>query len=181
MEELAFSGALSLLKNFKLEATYEGEYLNFDMDWAIGESGAVSFDLNQDEPIEIIVDDLFPDNPTYDLGGGVIISQDFHFDIKWNWIRGEETGERGYFKINEDTNEPNFDWIGITFKYTPSGYDEPQYGVEVGGYDVGIIVWMEWYWVNYFPWLKIWWYTHISGDFYLHLLWQGDWYYNVDE
>jgi len=181
IEELAFSGALSLLENFVLEATYQGEYLNFDMDWKMGQEGKVSFDFSQDEPIEIIVDDLFQDDPTWDVGGGVIIDQDFHLDLKWKWIRGEPTGSHGYFKINEDTNTPNFDWIGFNIEYTPDGYDEPQYGIEVGGYNVGVIVFMEWYkdpdyWKPF-----IWWYVVILGNFYLHLLWEGDWYYNVDE
>jgi hypothetical protein len=181
IEDLAFSGALSLLENFVLEASYQGEYLNFDMDWKMGQEGQVSFDFSQDEPIEIVVDDLFQDDPTWDVGGGVIIDQDFHFDIKWKWIRGSPSGEHGYFKINEDTNNPNFDWIGFNIEYTPDGEDDPQYGIEVGGYNVGVIVFMEWYkdpdyWKPF-----IWWYIYITGNFYMHLLWEGEWYYNVDE
>jgi hypothetical protein len=181
IEELGFSGSINLLENFVLEATYEGEYLNFDMNWKMGQEGEVSFDFFQDEPIELVIDDLFQDNPTWDVGGGIIIDEDFHFDIKWKWIRGQEDEDHGYFKINEDTNSPNFDWIGFHIEYTPDGYDESQYGIEVGGNNIGVIVFMEWY-KDPNHWLpRIWWYIFIQGNFYLHLLWEGDWYYNVDE
>ena len=181
IEDLGFSGGISLLEDFVLEATYEGNYMNFDMDWAVGDEGEISLDFNQEDPIEINLDDLFPDDTTFDIGGGVTISEDFHFDIKWNWVRGDETGEHGYFKINEDTNQPNFDWIGISFTYTPIGYDEPQFGIQVGGYNIAVIVFMEW-WKHPSQWLpNIWWYVYITGNFYLHLLWEGEWYYDVDE
>jgi hypothetical protein len=179
IEELAFNGEISLLENFVIEATYQNKYLNFDMNWAVGESGEIAFNFTQDEPIEIILDDLFPSNPTYDLGGGVIINEDFHFDIKWKWKQGESQEDPGYFKINEDTNDPNFGWIGIFFTYTPSGYTEPQYGVEIGGNNVGLIVFFKW-WKDPNKWLPIvWWYVYIMGDFYVDLLWKGDWYENI--
>lgn len=181
IEELGFSGSINLLEDFVLEATYEGEYLNFDMNWNMGEEGEVSFDFSQDEPIELVIDDLFQDNPTWNVGGGIIIDEDFHFDIKWKWIRGQQNGDRGYFKINEDTNSPNFDWIGFHIEYTPDGFDNPQYGIEVGGYNIGVIVFMEWY-KDPNHWLpNIWWYLFVQGNFYLHLMWEGDWYYNVDD
>ena len=179
IEELAFGGELRLLDNIHIEATYQGNYLFFDTDWHIGESGEFTFEFTQDEPIELIIDDLLTNNTTWDIGVGVIISQDFHFDVKWNWVQGEEYGERGEFKINEDTNDPNFDWIFLNITYTPDGEDDPQYGVKVGGTNIGVIVYLEW-WKGesmYIP--QVWWYAYIQGDFYLDLLWNGNWHENV--
>ena len=79
----SFGGELSILEDFEIVASYQGKYLNFETDWQVGDQGEFSVDLNQDQPIELVVDDLFPDNPTWSFGGGVIISQDFRFDVKW--------------------------------------------------------------------------------------------------
>ncbi|MCK4902386.1 MAG: hypothetical protein KAS76_03430, partial [Thermoplasmatales archaeon] len=109
-----------------------------------------------------------------------IISDDFHFDVKWDWKQGE-WGDRGEFKINEDTNDPNFDWAGFKITYDPSGSNNPQYGIEVSGTNIGLIVYMEW-WKHPDQWLpEVWWYIYIQGSFNIHLLWKGDWYYNVED
>jgi hypothetical protein len=85
----------------------------------------------------------------------------------------------GYFKINEDTNDPNFNWIGIYFTYDPSGQNNPTYGVEIGGTNVGLIVYFKW-WKHPSQWLpEVWWYVYIMGNFYVDLLWEGDWYQNI--
>jgi len=178
IEDLAVSGVLDSLEDFVIEATLQGKNLNFYGNWKIGKEGVLSIDFTQDEPVELVVEDFLPDNPTWDFGGGVIISEDFHFDIKWHWIRGSDN-EKGYFKVNEDSNEPNFDYIGFHIEYDPDGTNNPQYGIDIGGTNVGVVVWMEWMWVNALP--DIWWYVSISGNFHVHLLWEGEWYYNVDE
>jgi len=179
VEELSFGGELSILEDFEIVASYQGKYLNFETDWQVGEQGEFSIDLNQDQPIELVVDDLFPDNPTWNFGGGVIISQDFHFDVKWKLKQGENYNDPGYLLINEDTNDPNFDWIGMTLTYDPNGSNDPQYGIEVGGTDISLIVYLKW-WKHPDQWIpQVWWYMYISGNFYLDILWKGDWYYNV--
>ena len=179
VEQLSFGGELSLLDDFHIAATYQGKYLSFDTDWHIGESGEFSFDFTQDEPIEIIVDDLLKNNTQWDVGVGIRISQDFHFDIKWNWIQGEELGERGEFKINEDTNDPNIETIFLNITYTPDGEDEPKYGVEVGANNLVLIVYLEWWKGESMIFPQVWWYAEISGDFYLDLLWNGYWHEDV--
>jgi hypothetical protein len=178
IEELTVKGTVSFFEDFTISATYQGEYLQFGGDWTIGKEGVFSLDFNQDEPIELILEDLFQNNSQFTLGGGVIISDDFHFDIKWNW--GEGTfADPGYFKINEDTNDPNFDWIGIYFTYTPDGYSTPQYGVEIGGNNIGLIVWVNWYKKQGQILPEVEWYVAIMGDFYADLLWNGEWYNNI--
>jgi hypothetical protein len=178
IEELAITGDLSLLEDFIISATYQGQYLEFEGDWQVGKEGIFSLDFNQDEPIELILDDLFPNDPKFTLGGGVIISEDFHFDMKWNWEEGQSINDPGWFKINEDTNDPNFDWIGIYFTYTPDGYTDPQFGIEIGGNDIGLIVWVKWY-DDGFGLPEVWWYVYIMGNFYADLLWNGVWYQNI--
>ena len=178
IEELTVKGTVSLFEDFTISATYQGKYLQFEGDWTVGKEGVFSLDFNQDEPIELILEDLFQNNSQITLGGGVIISDDFHFDIKWNWEEGTFT-DPGYFKINEDTNDPNFDWIGIYFTYTPDGYSTPQYGVEIGGNDIGLIVWVNWYKKQGQVLPEVEWYVAIMGDFYADLLWSGDWYENI--
>lgn len=178
IEELTVKGSVSFFEDFTISATYQGKYLQFDGDWTVGKEGQFSVDFNQNKPIELILDDLFQNNSQFTLGGGVIISDDFHFDIKWNWQEGT-LAEPGYFKINEDTNDPNFDWIGIYFTYTPDGYTNPQYGIEIGGNDIGLIVWVNWYKKQGQILPEIEWYVVIMGDFYADLLWNGDWHENI--
>jgi hypothetical protein len=179
VEDLAFAGEISLLKNLYIEATYQGKNLNFDMNWVVGQSGEISLNFTQDEPIELIVDDLFPNNPTWNLGGGVIISDDFHFDIQWQWKQGVDQEDPGYFIVNGYTNEPNFDWIGIIITYDPSASNNPKYGLEIGGYNVSLLVWAKW-WKDPDRWFPmVWWYVDITGSFYANLLWEGVWYDNI--
>ena len=179
VEELSFGGELSLLEDFTISATYQGKYLSFDTDWKVGQEGKFSLDFTQDEPIKIYVDDLFPDNPTWDVGGGIEISQEFHFDISWNWEKGENYGDPGYLLINEDTNDPNIDLIFLNITYTPDGEDDPQFGAEVGATDIVAIVYLKWWKGESMFIPMIWWYSHIVGDFYLDLLWNGNWHEDV--
>ena len=96
----------------------------------------------------------------------MIINEDFHFDVKWKW------GSSGYFKVNEDTNSANFDWIGLTVTYDPSASNNPLHGIELGGYNILVIIYLDW-WPPH-------WYVHISGNFYCHLLVDGTWHYNIE-
>lgn len=179
VEELKFSGELSLLENFNIDATYQGKNLAFDMDWQIGQEGKFSLDFTQDEPIEIIIDDLFENSTIWDIGGGIIISEDFHFDVSWKWEQGMSYDDPGYFLINEDTNDPNFDLIFLNITYTPDGEDEPQYGIEVGATDIIVIVYLKWWKGESMIFPQVWWYSYIVGDFYLDLLWNGYWHEDV--
>jgi hypothetical protein len=178
IEELTVSGSLSLLEDFYIDATYQGKYLDFEGNWKVGTEGVFSVDFNQNDPIELVIDDLFPNNPTFDLGGGVIISDDLHFDMKWNWEAGTSISDPGWFKINEDTTDPNFDWCGIFFTYTPDGYTDPQFGIELGATDIGLLFWVKWYDDGYgLP--TVWWFLDLSGSLYVDLLWNGVWYDDI--
>jgi hypothetical protein len=56
VEELSFGGELSILEDFEIVASYQGKYLNFETYWQVGEQGEFSLDLNQDQPIELVID-----------------------------------------------------------------------------------------------------------------------------
>jgi len=178
VENLALSGDLSLFEDFQISAVLQGKNMHFEGNWRVGKQGELSFDFTQNQPIVIIVDDLFQDNPNYKLSGGVSINQYFHFDIKWNWIKGDAQNP-GYFKINEDTNQANFNWVFFNFTYTPDGYTQPQYGIEVNGTSLLLIISCTWWKVpgRILPYVQ-WWY-YIGGDFYADLLWDGTWYDNI--
>ncbi len=175
IEELAVIGDLSLLQDFFVSATFQGKNLDFEGNWEIGEEGEFSIDFNQDEPIVIVVDDLMKNSTKFDVSGGVTISEDFHFDIKWNWKQGMSYDDPGYFLINEDSSAPNFDTIFLNITYTPDGYQEPQYGIEAGANNVGITLYLKWWKGQSMIIPMLWYWYDISGDFYLDLLWNGHW------
>ena len=175
IDELAIQGDVSLLKDFEVDISIQGKYMDFEGDWEIGEKGEFSLDFNQNQPIEIIIDDFLPNNPNFDIAGGIIINQDFHFDIKWNWKQGVSLDDPGYFLINEDTNEKNIDWIFLNVTYIPDGYQTPQYGVEIGANDVLIVFYLKWWKGQSMIFPKTWLYYVITGTFYLDLLWNGHW------
>jgi len=181
IDELAIEGDVSLFEDFEVSGTIQGKNLGFEGDWKIGEEGKFSVDFYQDEPIELIFDDFLKNNTQFDVSGGVVISEDFHFDIKWNWEQGTSYSDPGYFLINEDTNDPNFDWIFLNITYIPDGYQTPQYGIEVGATDILVIVYLKWWKGNSVIIPDVWWYMVIQGNFYLHLLWKGNWNMNVQD
>jgi len=177
VEDLALSGKLSLFQDFQISAVLQGKNMHFECNWDVGEQGEISFDFTQSQPIEIIIDNIFPDNSKFNLSGGVSISQYFHFDIKWNWIKGEE-GNPGYFYINEDTNQANFNWVFFNFTYKPDGYNSPRYGFNVTATNIILIVWCRWYDVpGPLPYVQ--WYGHLVGSISADLLWDGDWYDDI--
>ena len=63
--------------------------------------------------------------------------------------------------------------INLYFTY------QDTWGAEVNLANAGIYVCVDWYWYNLF--LYIWPVIDIYGDLDLHLLLDGDWYYNVED
>ena len=98
--------------------------------------------------------------------------------MKWNWEAGTSISDPGWFKINEDSTDPNFDWCGIFFTYTPDGYTDPQFGIELGATDIGLLFWVKWYDDGYgLP--TVWWFLELTGSLYVDLLWNGVWYDDI--
>ena len=100
------------------------------------------------------------------------MSNNPHFDLGWKWHQGEKYTDPGYFTINENNREANIKEINLYFTYLD------QWGAEVSLSNPGIYVEIEWYWWNLI--LYIWPVIDVYGDWDLHLLLNGQWYYNVE-
>jgi hypothetical protein len=169
LQELALSGKLDAFRDFNVNINYQGENIHFNGDWSMGESGAFEIDFYQEDPIYLSfnMDDSFEN---VDLNGHVILSNHMHFDISWKWKAGS-SADPGYFKINDNSNQPNIDEINLYFTY------KDLWGANVTVYGLGIYICVEWWWDGTkFCWDVV---KHITGTSNLDLLLNGVWYYNV--
>jgi len=171
VQSLGFHGFLNTLKNFQVSMSLEGKNGNFNGDWSLAESGSFEIDFYQDENILLDFDigDEFED---FDLNGYIELKNDLHFDMSWKWKQGIY-GDPAYFKINENTNEANLEEINLYFTY------KDQWGANVTLYNAGIYMCIEWYWQNFI--LYIWPVIKVYGEVDLHLLLNGNWYFNVED
>jgi hypothetical protein len=171
VEELAMSGKLNALKNFAIDIDYNGDNVQFDGDWSMGESAAFEIDFYQEEPIYLDFNlDDYVEN--IDLNGYVILNNDLHFDVSWKWQAGSFT-DPAYFKINQNTNEYNLQEINLYFTYNDL------WGADVTLYGLGLYICVEWYWQG--GQLYIWPVFSITGNLDLDLLLNGVWHYNVED
>ena len=169
---LGFSGFLNTLKDFQISMNLEGVNCNFDGSWDMGESG--SFDIEFNQPDDVRLDfDLDDYSEDFDLHGHAILSNNLNFDMSWKWKQGENYLDPGYFKINENHNQPNLDALSIYFTY------QDQYGADVTLTDAGIYVSCEWWRDGLIPY--VWLVFDIYGELDFHLLWDETWYYNVED
>lgn len=172
VEDLMFTGSLNAFKNFAISVNLDGKNANFEGNWAMGEEGSFEIDFYQNE--NIVLDfDLGDISDDIELNGYVELKNNLHFDISWKWQQGSSPQDPGYFKINENTNQPNIEEMNFYFTYLD------QWGTDVTLYNAGIYVCVEWYWQNGF--LYIWPVINIYGTLDLHLLLNGVWYYNVED
>lgn len=172
INELTFGGIVDTITNLHFDLDYKGKVASLDLDWALGDDGKVLVDFAQDEPIRLDFD-MSNDTSNYDLRGFVELPANPHFDMDWKWWQGESATDPGYFKINEHTTQKSIEDINLYFTY------QDTWGAEVNLADAGIYVSVDWYWYNLF--LYIWPVIDIYGDLDLHLLLDGDWYYNVED
>jgi len=170
IDDLAVSGKISAFRNFGVDIEYDGDLIDFDGDWSMGETGAFEIDYSQNDPIhfEFSLDDFSED---INLSGHVDLNNDLHFDISWKWKQGEE-GDPAYFKINENTNNPNLEEINLKFTY------KDDWGANVTLNGVGMYVCIEWAWYNNH--LYTWPVINVYGtlDFWVKLSWltNYEWY-----
>jgi len=170
LENMAVQGELTAFRNFGVDIEYDGDVIDFEGDWSMGESGAFEIDYYQNDPIrfDFDLDDISED---IDFHGYVELKNDLHFDMSWKWKQGE-WGDHAYFKINENTNEANLKEINLYFTY------KDDWGADVTLYDAGIYVCVEWCWYNgkLYTWPVI----NVYGtlDFWVKLSWltNYDWY-----
>lgn len=172
INKLTFGGIVDTITNLHFDIDYKGKVASLDLDWALGDDGRVMVDFEQDEPIRLDFD-MSNDTTNYDLRGYVELPANPHFDMDWKWWQGESATDPGYFKINEHTTQKSINDINLYFTY------QDTWGAELNLANAGIYVCVDWYWYNLF--LYIWPVIDIYGDLDLHLLLDGDWYYNVED
>ncbi len=172
IDELSLTGKLSAFRNFGIDIEYDGDIINFDGDWAMGDSGAFEIDFYQSEPIHLDFD-LDDYNENIDLHGYVEIDNDLHFDVSWKWESGSYT-DPAYFKINENSNQANVEEVNLYFAY------QDNWGAEITLYNLTLYVSVEWYWDygNLYIWPV---FSPLISSLDLHLLLNGVWYYNVED
>jgi len=171
LEELAMTGKLTAFKNFAIDIEIDGDDINFDGDWSVGESGSFEIDFYQIDPL-VLSFDLDDYSENIDLHGYVLLDNDLHFDVSWRWEQGGYL-DPAYFKINENSNQANLQELNLYFTYNDL------WGADITFEDLCLYVCVEWYWHNAI--LYIWPVFSISGDLDLHLLLNGNWYYNVED
>jgi hypothetical protein len=172
INKLTFGGIVDTITNLHFDLDYKGKVASLELDWALGDDGKILVDFVQDEPIRLDFD-MSNDTTNYDLRGFVELPANPHFDMDWKWWQGKSSTDPGYFKINEHTTQKSIEDINLYFTY------QDTWGAEVNLANAGIYVCVEWYWYNLF--LYIWPVIQIYGDLDLHLLLDGDWYYNIED
>jgi hypothetical protein len=173
VDTLALTGTLNALNDFDVAIALDGENVDFAGDWALGESGGFSIDLNQDDDVRIDLIHLDNASGKLDLNGYVILSNNLHYDMSWKWKQGESLQDPGYFKINEGTNDPNLKEISFDFAL------KDEYGVDKWGADItltnfALYICVKWYWDGSF---HIWPVIQVSGQLYLDVMLNYNWYH----
>ncbi len=172
-EDLKFNGFLETLLGFSFGLSLEGKNVSFSGDWTIGESGcfAISFDQEEDVRIDFNLDDQLSNSV---LHGYAILSQHLAFDMDWQWKQGEEINDPGFFRINEHHNQPNLKALNLYFVF------KDKFGVNITFFDVGIYLSLSW-WKGDTILPMIWLIFNCVGDIDVHLLWNGQWYYHLED
>ena len=168
IEDLALSGSIDTLKGFHISLTLESKNVEFDADWTMGESGSFIFDFYQEDNIYM---DFNLSQGDVVLYGYIELKNNLHWDIKWKWEQGESESDPAYFKINEDTNQPNIEKLHIYFTYKET------WGARATLTNGGVYVCIEWYWDGWrlvlHPVIKV----YGTLDFWVILDWLtgGEW------
>jgi hypothetical protein len=172
LQDLSLSGTLNALRNFGVALEVNGKSVAFNGDWSLGESGKLSIDIQQ--AADVRLDFLHLDNISgrLDFNGFVVLSSTLHFDISWKWNQGSSYQDPGYFKINQDTNQPNLKTINLNFTYKDDT-GQPRWGANVTLSNFAVYICIEWYWQNQF---YIWPVIQVSGNLTVNLLLDYNWY-----
>ena len=165
IDELMLGGFLDTLENFHIEITYEGENVQFDADWSVGQEGGFNFDYYQEDNIYMDFDLSQGDVVLY---GDLELKNDLHWDVSWKWHQGNGPADPAYFRVNHNSNEPNIEDLNIYFTY------QDDWGAEINLHNGGIYVCVEWYVSGSIPY--IWPVVYIQGDldFFVKLSWLTD-------
>jgi hypothetical protein len=170
IEDLDLSGSLNLFENFNVNIALSGKNTHFAGNWAVGESGGFDIDLYQTEPTQINFN-LNENFENFKFNGYVIISQNIHFDVSWNWKQGTNSSDYGYFTINDNTNTANILAIQINATY------KDRFGADIKIVDASLYFKLKWYkepgqWLPH-AWLEY----YVGGTIdHVYLLWEYQWY-----
>lgn len=166
IKDLGLSGLLRSLKNIHLSLVYDSHTYGLQGNWVLGQSGDIWFKLNQEKDVTYMFDVT---GGEYELQGEITLPGDLQFDLRWNWIQGEDEYHPGSIYINKQTADPLLKKFNLYFTY------QDTYGVNVTIENVCVYLDLEW-WKNdngrLFWWLDY----EITGDFDLDLLWNGEWH-----
>ncbi len=172
VDSLALSGTLNALNDFDVAIDLDGETVDFTGDWSLGESGGFSIDLQQNVDVRIDLFHLDNASGKLDLNGYVILSDNLHYDMSWQWKQGTSLEDPGYFKINEGTNDPNLKEISFDFAIKDeSGVNK--WGADITLTNFALYICVEWYYQNGF---HIWPIIQVSGTLHFDALLNYNWY-----
>jgi len=173
LEHLALAGTLDALNDFEVSIALAGETVDFTGDWSLGDSGGFSIDLQQDDDVRIDLIHLNNLSGRLDVNGFVILSNNLHYDMSWQWKQGSSIQDPGYFRINQGTNQPNLKTIKFDFVVKdPSSIN--RWGVDVNLTNFAVYVCVEWY---YFAGFHVWPVVSVSGQLRMDVLLNYDWYH----
>ena len=170
---LGFGGIIDTLTDFHLGLNYKGKAGDLDLDWIVGEEGSFSINLEQNDDLTLDFNDFLQNSTQFDVGGEIVLSRNFNFDMSWKFKRGESASDPGYFKINQNNNDENLKIFDLYFVY------QNQYGVDIHFENLKFYLDLEWYISGIHPyiWLD---YEFSFDDFDGRLLWTGpegtNWY-----
>jgi hypothetical protein len=170
VDDLDLSGSLNLFENFNVNIALSGKHTNFVGTWSVGESGGFQIDLFQTEPTRLDFN-LDENLANFDFNGYVIISQNIHFDVSWNWKQGASSQDYGFFTINDNTNTANILAIQLNASYND------RFGADIRIVNASLYFKLKWYkepgqWLPH-PWLEY----YVGGTIdHVYLLWEYQWH-----
>jgi len=170
IEDLDLSGSLNLFENFNVNIGLSGKNAHFTGTWSVGETGGFEIDLFQTEPttLNFNLDENFEN---FNFNGYVVISQNIHFDVAWNWKQGVDPTDYGYFTINDNTNNANILAIQLNATY------KDRFGADIKIIDASLYFKLKWY-KEPGQWLPHYWLEYYVGGTidHVYLLWEYQWH-----
>lgn len=180
---LNFGGMVDTLKGLELDLNYKGKKAAMNLDWVIGQTGYFEIQVDQEDDLTIDFGDFAQNSTTFDIAGGITISDVILFDMSWGLKQGEKDGgnvDPGFFSINENNDQSIIKHFDFCITY------QDKYGISIDFDNLRFYLDLEWWkgdrilpyvWLDY----------DVSADkFDVDLLWtnrdgQTQWYYNIED
>lgn len=184
INNLRFDGMVDTMKGLQLNLDYQGKAADLNLDWVLGQEGYFDIELDQQDDLTLDFSQFALNSSTFDLDGGITISNVIKLDMSWNLKQGDESSSGnvnpGYFTINEHNDEGIIKDFDFYFTYND------KYGVDVTCENLRFYLDFEWWRGDRllpYIWLD---YEVSADDFDVDLLWtdingETQWYQNVEE